>query len=112
MAGALRGFERPGPSSCSSCYWRLVAGSGAAAHRPFIEAANRLGYTSTPFDVAGSEPSLSNLLDPWPGPTGGQGGDRRGGAVLADVAKDSSTYYGLGFDANFRADDNGTTSTS
>ena len=107
-AASLRGFEVPPGRKVMlmlSGAWSL--GVAPRLYGPMIEAANRLGYTIYPVDVAQSHPKAVTAL--------GALAERTGGKVLVSakmeafrqVVEDAGSYYWLGFTPDWKADDRG-----
>jgi VWFA-related protein len=104
-AGALRGFEVPPGRKAMlllSAGWSMAAGPHLFG--PLIEAANRLGYTVYPVDVAASNARAVKLLDAIATRTGGKVASTARMDVLRQVAADTASYYWLGFTPTWKAD--------
>lgn len=104
-AGALRGFEVPPGRKAMlllSAGWSMAAGPHLFG--PLIEAANRLGYTVYPVDVAASNARSVKLLDAIATRTGGKVASTARMDVLRQVAADTASYYWLGFTPTWKAD--------
>lgn len=110
MAGALRGFETPPGRKVMlllSGGWSLQVAPGLFG--PVVEAANRLGYTLYPVDVAQGDAQILRGLDLLASTTGGTVANSVRESVLSTVAADSGTYYWLGFTPAWKGDDRGHT---
>ncbi|HEX7180787.1 MAG TPA: VWA domain-containing protein [Thermoanaerobaculia bacterium] len=98
MAAALRGFEAPPGRKVMlllSGGWSM--GVAPQLFGPLIEAANRLGYTLYPVDVANPTPLTLKALDGLAAATGGKVANAVGQDVFRRVVEDSGSYYWLGF---------------
>jgi VWFA-related protein len=110
MAGALRGFETPPGRKVMlllSGGWSLQV--APRLFGPVVEAANRLGYTLYPVDVAQGDARILRGLDLLAATTGGRVANPVRESVLSTVAADSGTYYWLGFTPAWKGDDRGHT---
>ncbi len=108
MAGTLRGFEVPPGRKVML----LLSGGwsvGVAPHLygPVVSAANQLGYTIYPVDVADPNPQTLKMLDAVAAQTGGKVANSVRQDVLRTVVADSGSYYWLGFTPSWKADDRG-----
>ena len=107
-ASALRGFEAPPGRKVMlllSGAWSL--GVAPRLYAPLIEAANRLGYTLYPAEVAQSDARLVTGLDGLARATGGRVVASARLEVFRQVVADSGSYYWLGFTPAWKADDRG-----
>jgi VWFA-related protein len=107
-AGALRGFEAPPGRKVMlllSGAWTL--GVAPKLYGPMVEAANRLGYTIYPVDVAQSDPGEISALGSLAGQTGGRVVVSAKMEAFREIVADSGTYYWLGFTPAWKADDHG-----
>ncbi|MEO6193623.1 MAG: VWA domain-containing protein [Thermoanaerobaculia bacterium] len=108
VAGALRGFEVPAGRKVllllSGAWTMSVA---PQLYQPMIEAANRLGYTIYPMDLAQSSSSQITALGALAERTGGRMVVSAKMDVLSEVAADTGFYYWLGFTPAWKADDRG-----
>jgi VWFA-related protein len=110
MAGALRGFETPPGRKVMillSGGWSLQV--APRLFGPVVEAANRLGYTLYPVDVAQGDAQILRGFDLLASTTGGRVANSARESVLSTVAADSGTYYWLGFTPAWKGDDRGHT---
>ena len=64
---------------------------------PMVEAANRLGYTIYPVDVAQSDPREISALGSLAAQTGGRVVVSARMEAFREIVADSGTYYWLGF---------------
>ncbi|HVG07846.1 MAG TPA: VWA domain-containing protein [Thermoanaerobaculia bacterium] len=106
MAGTLRGFEVPFGRKVMlllSGGWSL----GVAPHLygPVVSAANQLGYTIYPVDVASPTPEILKMLDAVAIQTGGRVLASVKQEVFRQVVADSGSYYWLGFTPSWQAND-------
>jgi len=106
MAGTLRGFEVPAGRKVMlllSGGWSL----GVAPHLygPVVSAANQLGYTIYPVDVASPTPQNLKMLDTVAKQTGGRVANSLKQDVFRQVVADSGSYYWLGFTPSWQAND-------
>ncbi len=107
-ASALRSFEAPPGRKVMlllSGAWSL--GVAPRLYAPLIEAANRLGYTLYPAEVAQSDARLVTGLDGLARATGGRVVASTRLEVFRQVVADSGSYYWLGFTPAWKADDRG-----
>ena len=107
-ASALRGFEAPPGRKVMlllSAAWSLRI--APPLYRPLIEAANRLGYTLYPVDVAKSEAQEISVLDALARSTGGRAAVSARMEVFKEVVADTDSYYWFGFTPQWQADDRG-----
>jgi VWFA-related protein len=107
-AAALRGFESPPGRKV------MLLLSGAWSMRvapqlygPMVEAANRLGYTIYPVDLAQSNPYEISALGALAARTGGRVVVSAKLDPFREVVADTGTYYWLGFTPSWKADDRG-----
>ena len=107
-AGALRGFEAPAGRKVilmlSGAWTMKVA---PQLYGPMIEAANRLGYTIYPVDVAQSDARSVSALGDLAGRTGGRVVVSAKMDAFREVVADTGSYYWLGFTPSWKADDRG-----
>jgi hypothetical protein len=104
-AAALRGFELPAGRRIMlllSAGWTIPAGRGF--YGPLLDAANQLGYTLYPVDVATGELEAVQLFDGLVRSTGGHALGGGGSPVLSDIAEETGSYYWLGFTPTWSAD--------
>lgn len=107
-AAALRGFEAPPGRKVMlllSGAWTL--GVAPQLYGPMVEAANRLGYTLYPMDVAQSDVRAVSALGDLAGKTGGRVVVSARMEALGEIAADTGSYYWLGFTPAWKADDHG-----
>jgi VWFA-related protein len=108
MAGTLRGFELPAGRKVMmllSGGWSL--GVAPKLYGPVVTAANQLGYTIYPVDVANPTPQTLKMLDTVAAQTGGKVANSVRQDVFRTVVADSGTYYWLGFTPSWKANDQG-----
>jgi VWFA-related protein len=108
MAGTLRGFELPFGRKVMlllSGGWSL--GVAPRLYSPVVTAANQLGYTIYPVDVANPTPQTLKMLDAVAVQTGGKVANSVRQDVFRTVVADSGTYYWLGFTPTWKANDQG-----
>jgi VWFA-related protein len=108
MAGTLRGFELPFGRKVMmllSGGWSL--GVAPKLYGPVVTAANQLGYTIYPVDVANPTPQTLRMLDTVAAQTGGKVANSVRQDVFRTVVADSGTYYWLGFTPGWKANDQG-----
>ncbi|MFL6292622.1 MAG: VWA domain-containing protein [Thermoanaerobaculia bacterium] len=106
MAGTLRGFELPFGRKVMlllSGGWSL--GVAPRLYGPVVTAANQLGYTIYPVDVASPTPEILKMLDAVAIQTGGRVVASVKQAVFRQVVADSGTYYWLGITPSWQAND-------
>jgi len=106
MAGTLRGFEVPVGRKVMlllSGGWSL--GVAPRLYGPVVSAANQLGYTIYPVDVASPTPEILKMLDSVAIQTGGRVVASVKQEVFRQVVADSGTYYWLGFTPGWQAND-------
>lgn len=106
MAGTLRGFEVPPGRKVMlllSGGWSL--GVAPRLYGPVVNAANQLGYTIYPVDVASPTPQTLKMLDTVAKQTGGRVVASVKQEVFRQVVADSGTYYWLGFTPSWQAND-------
>jgi VWFA-related protein len=105
-AAALRGFETPPGRKVLlllSGAWSLSV--DPYLYGPFVEAANRLGYTVYPVDASQSDATEVTMLDRLARMTGGRVVVSAANDAFREVVADSGSYYWLGFTPFWRADD-------
>ncbi len=108
MAGTLRGFEVPAGRKVMlllSGGWSL--GVAPPLFGPVVNAANQLGYTLYPVDVANPTPQTLRLLDAVAARTGGRVANSVKQDVFRAVVADTASYYWLGFTPSWKANDQG-----
>lgn len=108
MAGTLRGFEVPPGRKVMlllSGGWSI--GVSPRLYGPVVSAANQLGYTIYPVDVAAPDTDTIKMLDAVAAQTGGKVANSVRQDVLRTVVADSGSYYWLGFTPAWKADDRG-----
>lgn len=108
MAGTLRGIELPFGRKVMlllSGGWSL--GVAPKLYGPVVTAANQLGYTIYPVDVASPTPQTLKMLDSVAAQTGGRVANSVKQDVFRTVVADSGTYYWLGFTPTWKANDEG-----
>jgi VWFA-related protein len=106
MASTLRGFELPFGREVMlllSGGWSL--GVAPRLYGPVVTAANQLGYTIYPVDVADPTPQTLKMLDRVAAQTGGKVANSVRQDVLKTVAADSGSYYWMGFTPTWKAND-------
>ncbi|HYH45214.1 MAG TPA: VWA domain-containing protein, partial [Thermoanaerobaculia bacterium] len=106
MAGTLRGFEVPPGRKVMlmlSGGWSL--GVAPSLYGPVVSAANQLGYTIYPVDVASPTPQNLKMLDTVAKQTGGRVANSLKQDVFRQVVADSGSYYWLGFTPSWQAND-------
>ena len=106
MAGTLRGFEVPPGRKVMlllSGGWSLGVAPGL--YGPVVSAANQLGYTIYPVDVASPTPENLKMLDMVAKQTGGRVANSLKQDVFRQVVTDSGSYYWLGFTPSWQAND-------
>ncbi|MFL6202036.1 MAG: VWA domain-containing protein [Thermoanaerobaculia bacterium] len=106
MAGTLRGFEVPPGRKVMlllSGGWSLGVAPGL--YGPVVSAANQLGYTIYPVDVASPTPQNLKMLDTVARQTGGRVANSLKQDVFRQVVADSGSYYWLGFTPSWQAND-------
>ncbi|HEX3127963.1 MAG TPA: VWA domain-containing protein [Thermoanaerobaculia bacterium] len=106
LAGALRGFEVPEGRKVMlllSGGWSL--GVAPRLYGPVVSAANQLGYTIYPVDVANPTGRTLKALDQLAAQTGGKVANSVQQDVFRTVVADSGSYYWLGFTPSWKADD-------
>jgi VWFA-related protein len=107
-ASALRGFEAPPGRKVMlmlSGAWTMKV--APQLYGPMIEAANRLGYTIYPVDVAQSDARSVSALGALAGRTGGRIVVSAKMDAFREVVADTGSYYWLGFTPSWKADDHG-----
>ena len=108
MAGTLRGFEVPAGRKVMlllSGGWSL--GVAPPLFGPVVNAANQLGYTLYPVDVASPTAQTLKMLDAVAARTGGRVANSVKQDVFRAVVEDTGSYYWLGFTPNWKANDQG-----
>jgi VWFA-related protein len=106
MAGTLRGFELPSGRKVMlllSGGWSI--GVAPRLYGPVVSAANQLGYTIYPVDVASPTPETLKMLDSVAIQTGGRVVASVRQEVFRQVVADSGSYYWLGFTPSWQAND-------
>ncbi len=106
LAGSLRGFETPPGRKLMlmlSGGWSMNV--APRLFGPLIAAANQLGYTIYPVDVASPTPRTLKALDGLAAQTGGKVANSVRQDVFRQVVADSSSYYWLGFTPDWQAND-------
>jgi VWFA-related protein len=106
MAGTLRGFELPPGRKVMVLLtggWSM--GVAPSLFGPLIAAANQLGYTIYPVDVANPTGRTLRALNGLAAQTGGRVANSVKQDVFRQVVADSGTYYWLGFTPSWKADD-------
>jgi len=104
-AAALRGFGLPAGRRIMlllSAGWSIPA--GPRFYAPLVDAANQLGYTVYPLDVATGEVDAVRLFDGLAARTGGHA-ISGAAASLSGIAAETASYYWLGFSPAWPADD-------
>ncbi len=110
VTASLRGFETPPGRKIMlllSSAWS-VSSVAPRLYGPFVEAANRLGYTVYPVDVSQSDVEEVSALDLLARATGGRVVISAAGEAFREVVADSGSYYWLGFTPTWKANDKGT----
>jgi hypothetical protein len=105
-AAALRGFEAPPGRKVLlllSGAWSLSV--APQLYGPFVEAANRLGYTVYPVDASQSDATEVTALDKLARATGGRAVVSASNEAFREVVADSGSYYWLGFTPTWKAND-------
>jgi VWFA-related protein len=106
MAGTLRGFESPpGRKVMLLLTGGWSVGVAPRLYGPLVAAANQLGYTLYPVDVANPTGRTLRALDGLAAQTGGKVANSVRQDVLRTVAADSGSYYWMGFTPSWKADD-------
>jgi VWFA-related protein len=106
MAGTLRGFEAPpGRKVMLLLTGGWSVGVAPRLYGPLIGAANQLGYTLYPVDVANPTGRTLRALDGLAAQTGGKVANSVRQDVLRTVAADSGSYYWMGFTPSWQAND-------
>jgi VWFA-related protein len=105
-AASLRGFEVPPGRRVLL----LLSGAWSLSvvprlYGPFLEAANRLGYTVYPVDASQSDAAEVTVLDRLARATGGRALTAAANDALREAVADSGSYYWLGFTPAWKADD-------
>jgi hypothetical protein len=107
-ASALRGFEAPPGRKVMlllSGAWSMKV--APQLYGPMVEAANRLGYTIYPVDMAQSDVTSMSALGALAERTGGRLVVSAKMEVFRDVVADTGSYYWIGFTPAWKADDQG-----
>ena len=106
MAAALRGFEAPPGRRMmlllTGAWSMSVAGN---LYSPLLQAADLLGYTLYPVDLAKSPAEDVTAFDSLARATGGRAAVSTKLAVLEVVEEDTRSYYWIGFSPSGKADD-------
>lgn len=106
MAGALRGFEvPPGRKVMLLLSGGWSVGVAPQLFGPVVSAANQLGYTMYPVDVASPTPQNLKMLDMVAKQTGGRVANSLKQDAFRQVIADSGSYYWLGFTPSWQAND-------
>jgi VWFA-related protein len=105
-AAALRAFELP----AGRRILLLLSGGWSVAtdprlYEPLIAAANQLGYTLYPLDVATGEIDALRRFQELARPTGGKVPDPSSRETFAQVVQETASYYWLGFTPTGKPDD-------
>jgi VWFA-related protein len=106
MAGTLRGFEVPAGRKVMlllSGGWSI--GVAPRLYGPVVSAANQLGYTIYPVDVASPTIETLKMLDSVAIQTGGRVVASVKQEVFRQVVADSGSYYWIGFTPSWQAND-------
>ncbi|HEX5715233.1 MAG TPA: VWA domain-containing protein [Thermoanaerobaculia bacterium] len=106
MAGTLRGFEVPAGRKVMlllSGGWSI--GVAPRLYGPVVNAANQLGYTIYPVDVASPTIETLKMLDSVAIQTGGRVVTSVKQEVFRQVVADSGSYYWIGFTPSWQAND-------
>jgi VWFA-related protein len=107
-AAALRGFEAPPGRKVMlmlSGAWSMKV--APQLYGPMIEAANRLGYTIYPADMAQSDARSVTALGALAEKTGGRVVVSAKMEAFREVVADTGSYYWIGFTPSWKADDHG-----
>ncbi|HTG36943.1 MAG TPA: VWA domain-containing protein [Thermoanaerobaculia bacterium] len=107
-AAALRGFAAPPGRKVMlmlSGAWSLQV--APQLYGPMIEAANRLGYTIYPADMAQSDARAISALGALAERTGGRVVVSAKMEAFREVVADTGSYYWIGFTPAWKADDHG-----
>ena len=106
MAGTLRGFEAPyGRKVMLLLSGGWAVGVAPYLYGPVVSAANQLGYTLYPVDVASPTIETLEMLDSVAVHTGGRAMASARQGVFRQVVADSGSYYWLGFTPSWQAND-------
>ena len=106
MAGTLRGFEVPfGRKVMLLLSGGWSVGVAPRLYGPVVSAANQLGYTIYPVDVASPTIQSIKMLDSVALQTGGRVVTSVKQEVFRQVVADSGTYYWLGFTPSWQGND-------
>ncbi|HWM95409.1 MAG TPA: VWA domain-containing protein [Thermoanaerobaculia bacterium] len=106
MAGTLRGFELPlGRKVMLLLSGGWSVGVAPQLYGPVVSAANQLGYTIYPVDVASPTPQTLKMLDSVATQTGGRVANSVKQDVFRQVVADSGSYYWIGFSPSWKAND-------
>jgi len=107
-AAALRAFETPPGRRMmlllTGAWSMSVAGE---LYAPLLQAADRLGYTLYPVDLAKSQPEDVTAFDVLARATGGRAAVSAKLAVLQVVEEDTRSYYWIGFSPSGKGDTRG-----
>jgi VWFA-related protein len=107
-AAALRGFEAPPGRKVMlllSGAWSMKV--APQLYGPMVEAANRLGYTIYPVDMAQSDVTSMSALGALAERTGGRLVVSAKMEAFREVVADTGSYYWIGFTPSWKADDKG-----
>lgn len=106
MATTLRGFEIPfGRKVMLLLSGGWSVGVAPQLFGPVVAAANQLGYTLYPVDVANPTGETLRALDRVAAQTGGKVANSVKQDVFRAVVEDTGTYYWLGFTPSWKAND-------
>lgn len=106
MATTLRGFEIPvGRKVMLLLSGGWSVGVAPQLFGPVVAAANQLGYTIYPVDVANPTGETLRTLDRVAAQTGGKVANSVKQDVFRTVVEDTATYYWLGFTPSWKAND-------
>ncbi len=107
-AAALRGFAAPPGRKVMlmlSGAWSMQV--APQLYGPMVEAANRLGYTIYPVDMAQSDARAVSALGALAARTGGRVVVSAKMEAFREVVADTGSYYWIGFTPSWKADDHG-----
>jgi VWFA-related protein len=107
-ASALRGFAAPPGRKVMlmlSGAWSMKV--APQLYGPLVEAANRLGYTIYPVDMAQSDARSVSALGALAARTGGRVVVSAKMEAFREVVADTGSYYWIGFTPSWKADDHG-----
>ncbi len=108
MAATLRGLKLPlGRKVMMLLSGGWAMGVAPRLYQPVVTAANQLGYTIYPVDVANPTPETLKMLNIVAAQTGGKVANSMRQDVLSTVVADTGTYYWLGFTPTWKANDRG-----